>query len=160
VEYAELTPEQGRGMSHAWAQPEWRAVLKGLGVLRTMGPEWGTWSVPARDKDYILELVAAWLEAGQPSQAEPARPVDTAALAAEVVEAIKRQARGSPRKPAKRGVKETEVSDELRRQLAQLRIEGAGVAEITRETKLSKWIATRLVDDVDDALREIRAGRY
>jgi hypothetical protein len=160
VEYAELTPEQCRDLFHAWAQPECRARLKALGVVWTMGPEWGTWSVPARDKDYILELVATFIRSDQPSQAEPAGPVDTAALAAEVVEAIKRQARGSPREPAKRGVKETEVPDELRRQLAQLRIEGAGVAEITRETKLSKWIAARLVDDVDDALRKIRAGRY
>jgi hypothetical protein len=58
------------------------------------------------------------------------------------------------------GVKPTKVSDAHRKKVAELRINGKSVAEIMRQTGLSKTIATRLVGDVDAVLGQIRSGRY
>jgi hypothetical protein len=67
-----------------------------------------------------------------------------------------------PQQPpkGKRGPKLQDPPAKTKRRVAELRIAGEGVAEIRRDTGLSKWIATRLVRDVDDALGALRAGRY
>jgi hypothetical protein len=49
------------------------------------------------------------------------------------------------------------VSAKTKRRVAELRIAGAGVTKIMRDTGLTKTVATRLVQDVDEALGTIRA---
>jgi hypothetical protein len=63
-------------------------------------------------------------------------------------------AKGAP------GPKPKDPPARTKRRIAELRITGARVAEIMRDTGLSKTVATRLVRDVDAALGAIRAGRY
>ena len=60
---------------------------------------------------------------------------------------------------SKRGVKPQDVARETKRRLAELRIAGASVAEIQRDTGLTKTVATRLAGEVDAALAAIKAGR-
>jgi hypothetical protein len=57
-------------------------------------------------------------------------------------------------------VKKTDVAPATKRKAAELRIAGEGIAEIQRQTKLSKTIATRLVREIDAVLEALRAGRY
>jgi hypothetical protein len=94
-----------------------------------------------------------------PLEAEPP-PADASSLADQVIALLERRQQQPTQTHEKPGVKETPVSGKLRRQLALLRVNGESVAEIMRQTKLTKTIATRLVRDVDDALGKIRAGRY
>jgi hypothetical protein len=60
----------------------------------------------------------------------------------------------------KPGVKPTDVPTGTKKKVAELRLRGAGIAEIGRETKLSKTIATRLVHEIDALLAKLKAGRY
>lgn len=83
-------------------------------------------------------------------------PPSSGALVERVVDQIER-----PPARAKPGVKPTEVDTLTKRKVAKLVIdEGASIAEVRRQTGLSKTVATRLVRDVQDALGMLRAGRY
>jgi hypothetical protein len=87
--------------------------------------------------------------AKQPAPRELARQV--------VAEIVRMQKATSKEKP---GPKQTDVAQATKRTVAELRINHATVAEIMRETGLSKTVATRVVREVDAALGRLRAGRY
>jgi hypothetical protein len=110
-------------------------------------------SVPKQPPAWeLLELEFKPVESEQTSAAP-----DAASVADQVLSLLARKQQPSKEKP---GPKLTPVDAKIRRRVAELRDDGATVAEIMRQTKLTKTIATRLVRDVDDALGTIRAGRY
>jgi hypothetical protein len=74
-----------------------------------------------------------------------------------IVTALQRYGQPEPLRP---GVKETPIPKGMKRKVAELRLRGESIAEIRRQTKLSKAIATRLVQEVDAVLSKLRSGRY
>jgi hypothetical protein len=80
-------------------------------------------------------------------------------LAGQVVTELDKRRSGDD-ESSKRGPKRIEVSSSTKRHVAELRIAGTSVAEIMRQARLIKTVATRLVRDLDDALGRIRSGRY
>jgi hypothetical protein len=84
-------------------------------------------------------------------------PARTEVLAGRVLDVLEQRERSTEHK---RGAKPKPVSKGTKQKVAELRIDGGTVAEIMRQTKLTKTIATRLVGDVDAVLGQLRAGRY
>ena len=91
----------------------------------------------------------------EPGFAPPTVATDAGLLAERVLRRV-----GLAKEPEKRGVKPQDVARETKRRLAELRIAGASVAEIQRDTGFTKTVATRLAGEVYVALAAIKAGRY
>jgi hypothetical protein len=108
----------------------------------------GVFFIPPRPPAWELLDV----ELGPPAEPEHERRAD------ELLEQVLVfQTREQPPPKLKPGPKPREVSAKTKRRVAELRIAGAGVAKIMRDTGLTKTVATRLVQDVDEALGTIRA---
>jgi hypothetical protein len=111
-------------------------------------------------EEYLLELQALDLELRlRAGGAEALSRADVRSLARQVVTELDKRRSGDD-DSSKRGPKPINVRSSTRRRVAELRIVGMPVAEIMRQTELSKTVATRLARDVDDALGRIRSGRY
>jgi hypothetical protein len=79
VAAAELSPDEQRDLLRAWAKPDARQELYGLGVrvLVVVGGPTHHVHVPADDKPYVMGRVVAWLASdtrGRTQKGTPGRP--------------------------------------------------------------------------------------
>jgi hypothetical protein len=81
---------------------------------------------------------------------------DSESFADQVVKAIDRHTRD---RPSKYGPRVTAVPREVRSKLAELRISGASVAEIIRQTGLGTRVVRRLVKEIDGVVELVRLDR-